>query len=95
MYGRSPIHHVEGLNCPVIFFQGLRTGGSSCSSGYDGRGSGRESPPWRTWPLRENNTASVGRKTSKRALDAELYFYGRIFGFRPADAIEPVVIRNL
>ncbi len=30
----------------------------------------------------------------KRALDAELYFYGRIFGFEPADAIEPVVIRK-
>jgi len=31
----------------------------------------------------------------KRALDAELYFYGRIFEFAPADAIEPVPIRNL
>ncbi len=31
----------------------------------------------------------------KRALDAELYFYGRIFGFTPADAIDPVEIDNL
>ena len=31
----------------------------------------------------------------KRALDGELYFYGRIFGFTPADAIEPVAIENL
>ena len=32
---------------------------------------------------------------SRRALEAELYFYGRIFGFEPADALEPVVIENL
>jgi dipeptidyl aminopeptidase/acylaminoacyl peptidase len=31
----------------------------------------------------------------QRALDAELYFYGRIFGFHPADVIEPVMIENL
>ena len=31
----------------------------------------------------------------RRALDAELYFYSRVFGFRPADAIEPVDIENL
>ena len=31
----------------------------------------------------------------KRALDAELYFYSRIFGFEPADDIEPVEIDNL
>ena len=31
----------------------------------------------------------------KRTLDAELYFYGRIFGFTPADEIEPVEIENL
>ena len=30
-----------------------------------------------------------------RALEAELYFLGRIFGFTPADAIEPVPIDNL
>jgi dipeptidyl aminopeptidase/acylaminoacyl peptidase len=27
-----------------------------------------------------------------RAREAELYFYGRIFGFAPADEIEPVEI---
>jgi hypothetical protein len=30
----------------------------------------------------------------KRALDAEFYFFARVFGFKPADAIEPVVIEN-
>ena len=31
----------------------------------------------------------------RRALEAELYFYGRVFGFEPADPMEPVSIDNL
>jgi dipeptidyl aminopeptidase/acylaminoacyl peptidase len=31
----------------------------------------------------------------KRSLEAELYFYGRIFGFTPADEIAPVEISGL
>ena len=30
-----------------------------------------------------------------RCLEAELYFYGAVFGFAPADTIEPVPIDNL
>jgi hypothetical protein len=30
-----------------------------------------------------------------RALEAELYFYGRIFGFEAVDEITPVEIENL
>jgi hypothetical protein len=33
--------------------------------------------------------------TIRRVLEAELSFYGRIFGFVPAGAIEPVAIENL
>jgi dipeptidyl aminopeptidase/acylaminoacyl peptidase len=31
----------------------------------------------------------------KRTAEAELYFYGRVFGFTPAGDIEPVEIANL
>ena len=31
----------------------------------------------------------------QRSLEAELYFYGMVFGFEPDDAIEPVEISNL
>jgi dipeptidyl aminopeptidase/acylaminoacyl peptidase len=31
----------------------------------------------------------------KRALDGELYFYSRVFGFEIADTVEPVAIENL
>ena len=33
--------------------------------------------------------------TIRRVLGAELYFYGKVFGFAPADPVEPVDIRNL
>jgi dipeptidyl aminopeptidase/acylaminoacyl peptidase len=31
----------------------------------------------------------------KRVLEAELYFYSKVFGFELADAVEPVRIENL
>ena len=34
-------------------------------------------------------------KNIKRCLELELYFYSRIFGFIPADPIEPIQIQNL
>ena len=34
-------------------------------------------------------------KNQIRAMEAELYFYGKVFGFEPADEIEPVQIENL
>jgi dipeptidyl aminopeptidase/acylaminoacyl peptidase len=34
-------------------------------------------------------------ETLRRALEAELYFYGRIFGFQPADRLADIPIDNL
>jgi dipeptidyl aminopeptidase/acylaminoacyl peptidase len=34
-------------------------------------------------------------ETIVRCLEAELYFYGKVFGFDPADRTEPVRIDNL
>jgi dipeptidyl aminopeptidase/acylaminoacyl peptidase len=33
--------------------------------------------------------------TIRRALEAELYFYGRVFGFDLADPVDPVPIAHL
>ena len=33
-------------------------------------------------------------ETIKRTLEAELYFYGRVLGFVPADQLEPLEIAN-
>ena len=34
-------------------------------------------------------------KNIKRTLDAELYFYSKVFGFPLAEPVEPVTIENL
>ena len=34
-------------------------------------------------------------ETIVRTLEAELYFYSRVFGFELADPVEPVAIENL
>jgi dipeptidyl aminopeptidase/acylaminoacyl peptidase len=35
------------------------------------------------------------KENIKRALEGELYFYSKIFGFELADPVEPVTIENL
>jgi len=93
---RSPIHHVNQLSRPVIFFQGLED---------------KIVPPNQTEKmvaaLREKGVPVAclafegeqhGFRRSeniRRALEAELYFLSRIFGFSLADPIEPVRIENL
>jgi dipeptidyl aminopeptidase/acylaminoacyl peptidase len=93
---RSPLHHIEQLDCPVIFFQGLED---------------KIVPPNQTEMMAEAlrlkgipvaYVAFEGeqhgfRKAEniKRALDGELYFYGQVFGFELEETIEPVAIANL
>ncbi len=84
------------LSCPVIFFQGLED---------------KVVPPDQTEkmvhalrtkgipvayvPLAGESHGFRRAENIRRALEAELYFYSRIFGFTPADAIAPVTIENL
>lgn len=93
---RSPIHHTEQLNCPVIFLQGLED---------------KVVPPNQAErmveALRHKGVpvaylAFAGEQHGfrqapniKRAVNAELTFYARIFGFALADAMEPLIIENL
>ncbi|HKP72734.1 MAG TPA: S9 family peptidase [Pyrinomonadaceae bacterium] len=93
---RSPINFTERLDCPVIFFQGLED---------------KVVPPnqaemmvevLRAKGLPVAYVAFEGEQHGfrraeniKRALDGELYFYSRIFGFALADEVEPVSIENL
>ena len=40
-------------------------------------------------------TESFKRANIRRSIEAELYFYSRIFGFTLSDQVEPVEIENL
>ena len=93
---RSPIHHGEDLSCPVIFFQGLED-----KVVPPGQAEmmveilkGKKLPVAYVVFEKEQHGFRIAQNI-KRALDAELYFYSRIFGFQPADEIEPVEIENL
>ena len=93
---RSPLFHADKLSCPVIFFQGDED---------------QVVPPNQAESmvaaLRANGIAVsylsfAGEQhgfrlasTITRALEAELYFYSKVFGFDAADKIEPLEIEHL
>jgi dipeptidyl aminopeptidase/acylaminoacyl peptidase len=93
---RSPIHHVERLARPVIFFQGLEDAVVPPSQAE------RMVAALRVKGLPVAYLAFAGEQHGfrraeniTRALEAELYFYSRILGFPLADPIPPVPIDNL
>ena len=93
---RSPIHHAENLDCPIIFFQGLEDkvvppGQAEMMVAI----LKKKSLPVAYITFEKEQHGFRMAPNIKRALDAELYFYSRIFGFEPADDIEPVEIDNL
>jgi dipeptidyl aminopeptidase/acylaminoacyl peptidase len=93
---RSPIHVVDRLSCPLILFQGLED---------------KVVPPNQSEMMAEAIRAKGlpvaylafegeqhgfrKAETVVRCLEAELFFYGAVFGFTPADPIEPIRIDNL
>jgi len=93
---RSPIHQAEDLSCPVIFFQGLedKVVPPGQAEGMVEFLKGKKLPVAYVAFDKEQHGFRMSHNI-KRALDAELYFYARIFGFQLAEKIEPVEIKNL
>jgi dipeptidyl aminopeptidase/acylaminoacyl peptidase len=93
---RSPIHFTEELDCPVIFLQGLEdkvvppNQAEAMVAALRAKGL-----PVAYLAFEGEGHGFRKAATIKRALEAELYFYGRVFGFTPADVLEPVTIENL
>ncbi|MEJ0096346.1 MAG: S9 family peptidase [Methylocella sp.] len=93
---RSPIHHLDRLACPVIFFQGQDD---------------KTVPPnqaetmvaamtARALPVAYYAFAGEGHgfrkaETLRRVLELELDFYGRVFGFTAPGLSERAVIANI
>lgn len=93
---RSPIHFAEKLDCPVIFFQGLDDKVVPPNQAESMVAVLREKgTPVAYCPFEGEGHGFRQAANMKRALDGELYFYGRIFGFTPADDLAPVAIENL
>ncbi|CAN5618417.1 MAG: S9 family peptidase [Pyrinomonadaceae bacterium] len=95
-FQRSPINFTDRLSCPLIFFQGLED---------------KVVPPNQAEVMVEALRAKGipvayvrfegeqhgfrQAKNIKRALDGELFFYSKVFGFELAEDVEPVQIDNL
>ena len=94
--GRSPINHTEGLSCPIILFQGLEDRIVPPNQAEMMYAAVRDKGiPCAYIPFEGEQHGFRRAENIKRALEAELYFYSRVFGFDPADPIEPVQIENL
>jgi dienelactone hydrolase len=93
---RSPIHFTERLSCPVIFFQGLEdkvvppNQAAIMVDALKAKGL-----PVAYVPFEGEQHGFRKAENIKRSLDGEFYFYSRIFGFEPAESIQPVPIENL
>lgn len=93
---RSPINFVDRMSCPVIFFQGNEDRVVPPSQAELMVDALRQKGVPVAYILFEGEQHGFRRAQNiKRALDVELYFYSRIFGFELADPIEPVLIENL
>jgi dipeptidyl aminopeptidase/acylaminoacyl peptidase len=93
---RSPIHHVDQLNSPAIFFQGLEdeiVPPNQAETMVEALR--RKGVPVAYLPFEGEQHGFRRSENIKRSLEAELYFYSRVFGFDLADPIEPVEIENL
>jgi dipeptidyl aminopeptidase/acylaminoacyl peptidase len=93
---RSPIHFTDRLSCPVIFFQGLEdqvVAPEQAEAMVDALR--RKRVPVAYLPFEGEQHGFRRAENIKRSLDAELYFYSRIFDFELAESVAPVEIENL
>jgi dipeptidyl aminopeptidase/acylaminoacyl peptidase len=95
-YQRSPIHFADRLSCPVILFQGLEdrvvppAQAEAMAAALRAKGL-----PFAYLAFEGEQHGFRKAETIQRTLEAELYFYARVFGFPLADDIAPVEIENL
>jgi dipeptidyl aminopeptidase/acylaminoacyl peptidase len=93
---RSPINFVGQLACPLILFQGSEDKIVPPAQSQMMFDAVRQKGLPTAYLLFEGEQHGFRRAASvKRALEAELYFFAKVFGFTPADRIEPVDIENL
>ncbi len=93
---RSPIHFVDKINCPLILFQGLEdkvVPPNQAEMLFDAVKA--KGLPVAYVPFAGEQHGFRQAPNIKRALDGEFYFYSKVFGYEPADEIEPVLIENL
>jgi dipeptidyl aminopeptidase/acylaminoacyl peptidase len=93
---RSPIHFTDRLSCPVILLQGLEdevvppAQAEAMAAALDAK---RIPYAYVAFPGEQHGFRRA--EHIQRAVEAELYFYSRVFGFDLADPVDPVPIAHL
>jgi dipeptidyl aminopeptidase/acylaminoacyl peptidase len=93
---RSPIHFTDRLACPMILFQGLEdkvVPPNQAEKMVEAVRAKKLPVAYLTFEGEQHGFRKA--ENIKRVLEAELYFYSKVFGFELADPIEPVKIENL
>jgi dipeptidyl aminopeptidase/acylaminoacyl peptidase len=93
---RSPIHATDRLSCPVILLQGLEdevvppAQAEMMAAALDTK---RIPHAYLAFPGEQHGFRQAAH--IRRALEAELYFYSRVFAFDLADPVDPIPIAHL
>jgi dipeptidyl aminopeptidase/acylaminoacyl peptidase len=88
---RSPIHFVDDIDCPVLVLQGLDdhvvppTQAEAIVAALASKGI-----PYAYLAFEGEGHGFRGAVAIRRTLEARLDFLGQVFGFAPADTIEPL-----
>jgi dipeptidyl aminopeptidase/acylaminoacyl peptidase len=93
---RSPIHFTDRLSCPMILFQGLEdqvVPPNQAEKMAEAVRAKKLPVAYLTFEGEQHGFRKA--ENIKRVLEAELYFYSKVFGFELADRVEPVIIENL
>jgi dipeptidyl aminopeptidase/acylaminoacyl peptidase len=95
---RSPVHHLEGFDRPLIVLQGLEdeiVPPNQAEMIVDALRARGVPVAYVTFEGEQHGFRRAAN--IRRALDAELSFYAQVFGFDlpPGEGIEPVVVDNL
>jgi dipeptidyl aminopeptidase/acylaminoacyl peptidase len=95
-FERSPIHFTDRLSCPIILFQGLEdkvVPPNQAEKMVEAVRAKNLPVAYLTFEGEQHGFRKA--ENIKRVLEAELYFYSKVFNFELADPVEPVKIENI
>ena len=93
---RSPVHFAGRISSPVLFLQGLEdevVPPSQSEAMFKALLANKIATAYLTFEGEQHGFRKA--ENIKRALEAEFYFYSKVFGFETAEEIEPVEIEYL
>ncbi len=93
---RSPIAHADRISAPLLLLQGVDdrvvppAQSEAIAAALDERGI-----PYAYLAFEGEGHGFRGAEAQRRSLEAMLSFIGQVFGFEPADELEPLRVENL